>query len=109
MGGHSSPKEEKQVSHFADRCKENGIDSSPGNILAAAIRWEVKHGVEGDKVERVMAANGGRDIYRFRVPEGIFYAVIGDDDWPVTLYTQEIVRQKKRARRTERRRRRWKK
>lgn len=80
--------------HFAQRCRQRGITSVPGNILAAWLREGIIAG--DDNIARfVKQLDTDCDLYRFMVPEGIFYAVVGrEDHWPRTVYTQ---RQKRRV------------
>ena len=93
-------------SHFARRCLERGIRSVPGDVLAAAIRAAVLAGDES-KAEFVKHVDERADLYRFRVAEGVFYALVGRDAerWPRTVYTQRMKRKMDRALKSQKKRR----
>jgi hypothetical protein len=91
-------------SHFARRCRERGIASVPGNILAAWLMQGIRD--RDENIARfVRRMDDECDLYRFIVPEGVFYCVAGADHWPRTLYTQEMKRKFDKARKSERYRR----
>lgn len=84
-------------SHFGQRAQARGITSVPGDVLHWVIRWAVCAG-RADFVEFVFSHDNGKKFYRFRVDEGMFYALIGQGCSPVTVYTAQMIRQE-RARR----------
>lgn len=93
------------MNHFARRCRERGITSTCPDQIARELRQAVAGGGTALEVaQRVMPClRGGADIWRFRVREGIFYAVIGPDGNPRTILTQEMIRKKKWARKRQKR------
>lgn len=78
-------------SHFAQRCRQRGITSIPGNILAARIMAAIRDKDE-TFVQFVKRLDDDGNLYRFAVEEGIFYCVAGADYWPRTLFTQTMKR-----------------
>lgn len=67
--------------HFAQRCVERGIHSVAPNALRAEIEAAVLACMagtgNGDFVEHVMDLRDDTAIWRFRVQEGVFYAIVG--------------------------------
>lgn len=83
--------------HFAARCRERGITETDPYVLADEIRQAVSMDGAGH-MDRVMKTADGRGtIWRFSVPEGIFYAVVNNEGHPMTVLTQDMVRKKKWA------------
>lgn len=89
-------------SHFAQRCRQRGITSVPGNILAAWLRDGIA--AKDENVARfVKRLDDDCDLYRFIVPEGMFYAVVGrEDHWPRTIFTQRMKQNVLNAKKTDR-------
>jgi hypothetical protein len=86
------------VNHFAQRCKERGVNVDDPDMLAAGIRWAIEN-ERDDLVQHVMTTHEGR-FWRFAVPCGtIHYTLTGlHDAFPRTIITPEILRNKKWAR-----------
>lgn len=92
-----------QESHFVQRCRERGITSVDPVALQYALRDAVMRGDE-EVIKRVADGNDGCGIYRFRLDEGVFYAVIGEGNWwPRTVLTQEMKQNVKRAQKRRKR------
>lgn len=89
-------------SHFGQRAKERGIASVPGDVLWLAIKTAVVRD-RGDLVERVFDLCSGQTAYRFRVSEGIFYALVSPNGNPVTCYTKEMLAGVRRVKRLKKR------
>jgi hypothetical protein len=93
--------------HFGQRAQGRGITSVPGDVLRAAVRWAVRAD-HSEFVQHVFTQSPGKDFWRFRVDEGFFYALIGVECSPVTVYTADMIRlereRRKRNRRTRSRR-----
>lgn len=93
------------MSHFNERCRERGITRTDPGILFEAIASSVREHDKGryqERVEYVFTHNEGR-FFRFRCEDGIFYAVVPTDGVrPVTVFTQAMMRAKRRARKTAR-------
>lgn len=94
------------TTHFAQRCRERGITRTEPDKLRRELAGAIENYVPGepnDAVEFVLAA-GGASFWRFRVPEGVFYAVtIGPGCFPVTVYNQAMIRGKKAVERAKKR------
>lgn len=90
--------------HFSARCRERGIVETDTRLLFNGISWAI--GKERwDLVERVFA-NGEATFYRFRCPDGVYFAVVkGVDDVPVTVYDKGMLKAAKVARKKPSRRR----
>jgi hypothetical protein len=81
-------------SHFSQRCVERGIVSTDTDMLFAGIKWAVEEGRD-DLVEKVLETEEAR-FFRFRCPDGIFYAVTPlDSGRAMTVLTQDMMRRKK--------------
>lgn len=88
------------MNHFCQRCSERGITQTDTRLLQRGIAWAIVN-KRDDLVERVMNLRDGV-FWRFRCPDGIFYAVTQQDDpWPRTVLTQAMMRKKKFARRAK--------
>lgn len=82
--------------HFDQRCLERGIDTTCLFTLRNGISWAIQR-ARDDLVELVLTSETGK-YWRFRCPDGIFYAVTKPDGhWPVTVVTQEMFRKKRWA------------
>lgn len=76
--------------HFEKRCRERGILETDPTLLKNGLKWAVKNS-RGDLVEKVLQHDGA-DHYRFRCPDGIFYAVFRDGiEYPLTVYDREMM------------------
>lgn len=76
--------------HFRERCYERGITTTCIKTLYAGIRWAIKNG--RDDLVELAYREKGNFFWRFRCPDGIFYAVTHSrDSSPVTVYTQEML------------------
>ena len=86
--------------HFTDRCRERGITETD----ALALQWRVRTAIEmedWDFVDKVMTDKDGSTIWRFEVPEGVFYTVThAGSTYPKTLLTHAMVRKKKKGAKT---------
>lgn len=93
------------MNHFARRCRERGITSTCPYQIARELKQAVSGGGTSLEVaQKVMPClTGDNDIWRFKVSEGIFYAVIGPEGGPRTVLTQEMIRKKKWARKRQKR------
>lgn len=81
-------------SHFSQRCAERGIVNTDVDLLFAGITWAIQENRD-DLVEKVLETKSTR-FWRFRCPDGIFYAVTAlDNGRPMTVLTQEMMRRKK--------------
>lgn len=94
-------------SHFNQRCRERGIVESDTDLLfdklVEAIR-ALRHGEENGAIELALTTDAGQ-FFRFRVPEGLFYAVTEPGGWlPKTVYDQQMFRRARNAHRAFRRR-----
>lgn len=88
-------------SHFNQRCRERGITTTDLDTLLYGICWAVEKGRD-DICEKVLTYRDGR-YWRFRCPDGVFYAVTGlKDPRPRTVITQEMLRKKKWAKKQSR-------
>lgn len=85
--------------HFGKRAQERGISSVPGDVLALAIAEAVRRGRD-DLVARLYATHEGTILYRFRVAEGLFYAIVSPHGRPVTCYDQAMFAANRRNLRT---------
>lgn len=90
--------------HPARRAIERGIRSVDPTMMVRAIEWEISHRPDtSELVERVMRdrKEDGREVtfWRFRVAEGLFYAVVSDRGTVITILTQEMMRAYKAKRR----------
>ncbi len=95
-------KHQISLHHFDQRCLERGIASIPGPILRANIERAIKGGRD-DLVSFVMWAAKDSDIWRFRVAEGFFYAVVDKAASACkTVLTQDMLKWHKRKRRSMR-------
>lgn len=84
------------ATHFNLRCRERGIVKSDLDLLHRGLRWAIEQGRD-DLCEMVLKYKDVR-YWRFRCPDGIFYAVTGENDnQPRTVVTQSILRKKKWA------------
>ena len=88
--------------HFQQRCIDRGITDTNSEALWEALRIAILDGNES-MAEPVMPGDGEAWIYRFKVPEGIFYTVAGPDGRPRTILTQGMVARKKQARKMRKR------
>ena len=89
----------KQLDHFSQRCLERGITSIPGDVLRKNIERAIRDG-RTDLVEMVFHVDRISSIWRFRVTEGYFYAVVGrHTKLCITLYNQDLMRRVRRSRR----------
>jgi hypothetical protein len=84
------------MTHFQQRAVEHTGISDPDALycdlriaLADPDRWS-------DYIEPVKTLADGSTAYRFRIMSGIFYAVV-KDGYPLTVYTQTHMRNKKWA------------
>jgi hypothetical protein len=76
--------------HFDQRCKERGISSRPAWMIRKAVEKAVREGLD-DLVKRVKSYDEQADIWRFRVEEGIFYAVVSRTNGRcMTMLTQQM-------------------
>jgi len=82
-------------SHFNQRCKERGIVNTDIDDLFQRLRFAAQNGRD-DLIEKVLEHDGGA-FYRFRCEDGIFYAYMVNC-YPVTIYTQKMMRAAKFAR-----------
>jgi hypothetical protein len=89
------------VTHFGQRAAERGVDSIPGDLLKWAIERAVGEGRE-DLVEPVFLICSDSRLFRVMLPEGVFFPVI-KGRVAVTIYSAEMVRQLRRARRRRKR------
>lgn len=89
------------VTHFGKRAAERGVDSIPGDLLKWAIEQAVGEGRE-DMVEPVFPICSKSRLFRVLLPEGVFFPVI-NGGVAVTIYSEEMVRQLRRARRWRKR------
>ena len=81
------------TSHFAQRARERGITKTCPETLRNDLRKRIAAG----DLELVLTYREMRH-WRFHVDEGIFYALTSLSDCvPVTVYTQEMMRNKKWA------------
>jgi len=72
----------KGKSHFYERCLERNVFHDP-NLLAKEITEAIRYGLE-DFVEKVVQTANDTFVYRFRVPNGIFY-VVAKKKYPITV------------------------
>ena len=87
------------IHHFDQRCQERGISSIPGKTLRQNIERAIAEGRD-DLVELVFHIDTACSAWRFRVAEGVFYAICGRHSKPcITLYHREIMRGVRNARR----------
>ncbi|MFG6535542.1 hypothetical protein ACGYK5_17090 [Sulfitobacter sp. 1A16787] len=89
-------------SHFGQRAAERGIQSVPGDVLRLAVRWAVQND-RIEYVERMFRLPSGVVAYRFRVVEGLYFALVGTDGIPVTLYTADMLAEVRLARKVHKR------
>jgi hypothetical protein len=88
--------------HFQNRCRERGIVSTDLDLLFQGISWAIDN-ARDDLVEMVLKTKKAR-FWRFRCPDGIFYAVTClRNGRPQTVLTQAMMRKKKFAARKARR------
>ena len=89
--------------HFLERCRERGLAH-----IAADVYWDLRLALarvsdgtdaDGEYIEKVMALPTGRNVYRFAVADGVFYAVVAEAKSPITLLTHEMLQVYKDARR----------
>ena len=83
--------------HAVQRAIERGIKSVDPEMLVNAIEQEVRNRPDtSTMVERVMSAGNDSDpdayVWRFRVEEGSFYAVVSGKGRVVTILTQDMIR-----------------
>lgn len=83
--------------HAVLRAIERGIRSVDPKTLVNAIEWEVRNRPDtSELVERVMPSGNDSDpdasVWRFRVEEGSFYAVVSGKGRVVTILTQDMIR-----------------
>lgn len=89
------------IQHFEERCRERGIVNTNIADLFKGLQWAIRS-KRWDLVEKVAEGNGSK-YWRFKCPDGIFYAVTPKGKHaPVTVFTQEMMRQKKWAIKAER-------
>ena len=87
------------IHHFDQRCQERGISSIPGKTLRQNIERAIAEGRD-DLVELVFHIDTACSAWRFRVAEGVFYAICGRySKRCITLYNREIMRGVRNARR----------
>lgn len=99
-----SEQERKSSKHFKERCLERGIVSTDVDLLYNGLKHAIVTGDE-NLAERVMASGvEGRSFYRFKCPDGIFFAICDDETGrPVTVYNHAQLKSfKKRKRRLRR-------
>ena len=84
--------------HFGRRALERGVKSIPGDVLGYAVSEAVRQNRQ-DMVDRLWPTHTGNMVYRFRVSEGLFYALMSISHAPVTLYTHKMVKDMRQARR----------
>lgn len=90
------------MGHFEQRCLERGITRTDPAQLRDAISWAIA-AKRDDLVDRMMTTADGV-FWRFRCPDGIFYTVTGHgSDTPKTVLTQDMMRNKKWARKQQKR------
>jgi hypothetical protein len=82
------------ATHFSLRARERvGVEDTSALFqdlriaLSDPERWS-------DYIEHVRPTDEGKDIWRFRTADGVFY-VIAAGAYPVTLMTQKQIRAKK--------------
>lgn len=81
--------------HFNKRCIERGIVNTCIDTLFHGLQFAYDNNRD-DLIEKVMDHDGG-SFYRFRCPDGIFYAYMRGR-YPLTVYTQAMMRAAKFAR-----------
>lgn len=91
------------MDHFAQRCAERGIHQVEPGLLRAELTRAVSQALGGCLiaqrfVEHVIDAPNGAGVWRFRVVEGVFYAVVHLGR-PRTVLTQDMVARFKAYRR----------
>ncbi len=92
-----------RVKHFRDRCLERGIREENIRDLYVGIPWAIKN-ERHDLVEKVLVEKGVT-YYRFRCPDGIFYALVKDGKTsPSTIYTQKMFKNRRRVAKFRKRR-----
>lgn len=94
------------MDHFAQRCAERGIRQTPAAVLKADLAQAVPQALGGCLVaqrfvEHVVDAPNGAGVWRFRVAEGVFYAVVHLGH-PRTVITQDMLARFKAHRRGRR-------
>lgn len=83
--------------HFAQRCAERGIASVAPDVLRADIERSVIATMagrdDGGFVEHVLELRDDAAIWRFRVSEGVFYAIVATEPrvHARTVITQEML------------------
>ena len=94
-----------RVDHFAQRCRQRGIASVEAATLKRSLEAAARAAAAGDLraldvVEHVLDTHTGAAVWRFRVAEGVFYALIGAEGHARTVITQDMLGRYKAARRT---------
>ena len=94
------------MDHFAQRCAERGINRTSSATLKADLARAVPLALGGCLiaqrfVEHVIDAPNGAGVWRFRVAEGVFYAVV-HLGFPRTVITQDMLARFKALRRGQR-------
>jgi len=85
--------------HFVQRCRERGIASIDGMALRRNIERAIAEH-SNDLVEFVFHIDAVSSVWRFRVKEGVFYAVCGRHSQRcITLYDRSILREVRQSRR----------
>ena len=84
------------MQHFKEQALARGITETDLDDLCEELIGAIKR-KDPEYIEFVMHGDAGVDYYRFRVEEGLFYALVGRGNNLVSIYTQEMVRQKKWA------------
>ncbi len=90
---------EARREHFYLRCRERGITTTDPKEVLYNVEMSVATGDEG-YAKFVFRMNAGYRLYRFMVPEGVFYAVVKPDKpYVMTCLTQEMLRNLRNRRR----------
>lgn len=94
------------MDHFAQRCAERGITRTNPATLKADLSRAIPMALGGCLiaqrfVEHVIDAPNGAGVWRFRVLDGVFYAVVHLGH-PRTVLTQEMLARFKAHRRGQR-------
>lgn len=92
----------KPKTHFGKRCTEYGITSVNGDKLGIKIHHHVIGKKKSDAVERVGVYKTSL-FYRFIVDEGVFFCPISKTGWPYTVYTRDMFRKQRKAKKHRRR------
>lgn len=82
--------------HFHRRCRERGIETADTAALWLWLRWAIE-AERHDLVDLVLTEGGAR-YWRFTCQDGVFYTVTPiDRPLPMTILTQDMMRNKKRG------------